>query len=113
MRRSSAPTDWSAFSCFWAPLWIGSCETRNAEVETRNRRAGAGRACSAFRVSRSAFTPAPPPARASEALSHPQPPPAPMRYLPVILAITGASRAPYGQRLLEMLLVHPVPTRLL
>src|SRR5881396_2877341 len=113
MRRSSAPTDWSALSCFWAPLWIGSCETRNAEVETRNRRAGAGRACSAFRVSRSAFTPAPPPARSSEALSHSESPRALMNKLPVILAITGASGAPYGVRLLEMLAVHHVPTWLL
>src|SRR5438093_13439864 len=78
MRHSSAPTDWSALSCFWAPLWIGSCETRNAEVETRNRRAGAGRACSAFCVSRSAFTPAPPPPPPSQTLSPPQSPPGPM-----------------------------------
>src|SRR5438093_3761575 len=113
MRHSSAPTDWSALSCFWAPLWIGSRETRNAEVETRNGRASAGRACSPFRVPRSAFTPAPPPARASEALSHPEPPRALMSKLPVILAITGASGAPYGVRLLEMLVVHNVPTWLL
>ena len=33
--------------------------------------------------------------------------------LPVILAITGASGAPYGVRLLEMLAVHNVPTWLL
>jgi 4-hydroxy-3-polyprenylbenzoate decarboxylase len=33
--------------------------------------------------------------------------------LPVILAITGASGAPYGVRLLEMLAMHHVPTWLL
>src|SRR5438132_10695866 len=36
MRPSSAPTDWSALSCFWAPLWIGcydnaECGMRGAE----------------------------------------------------------------------------------
>ncbi len=36
-----------------------------------------------------------------------------MNRLPVILAITGASGAPYGVRLLEMLAVHHVPTWLL
>src|SRR5436309_14383885 len=36
-----------------------------------------------------------------------------MSKLPVILAITGASGAPYGVRLLEMLAVHNVPTWLL
>ena len=36
-----------------------------------------------------------------------------MSKLPVILALTGASGAPYGVRLLEMLAVHHVPTWLL
>jgi 4-hydroxy-3-polyprenylbenzoate decarboxylase len=36
-----------------------------------------------------------------------------MSKLPVILAITGASGAPYGVRLLEMLAVHHIPTWLL
>src|SRR5437879_504058 len=36
-----------------------------------------------------------------------------MTKLPVILAITGASGAPYGVRLLELLAVHQVPTWLL
>src|SRR5881396_477114 len=57
--------------------------------------------------------PAAPPARSSEALSHSESPRALMNKLPVILAITGASGAPYGVRLLEMLAVHHVPTWLL
>ncbi|HEV8265123.1 MAG TPA: flavin prenyltransferase UbiX [Gemmatimonadales bacterium] len=36
-----------------------------------------------------------------------------MNRLPVILAITGASGAPYGVRLLEVLAMHQVPTWLL
>src|SRR5205809_690315 len=36
-----------------------------------------------------------------------------MSKLPVILAITGASGAPYGVRLLEVLATHSVPTWLL
>src|SRR5207249_1580355 len=36
-----------------------------------------------------------------------------MTRLPVILAITGASGAPYGVRLLEVLATHQVPTWLL
>jgi flavin prenyltransferase len=36
-----------------------------------------------------------------------------MTRLPVVLAITGASGAPYGVRLLEVLAVHHVPTWLL
>ncbi|HYU37990.1 MAG TPA: flavoprotein, partial [Gemmatimonadales bacterium] len=36
-----------------------------------------------------------------------------MSKLPVILAITGASGAPYGVRLLELLAAHNVPTWLL
>src|SRR3989442_7588035 len=47
MRPSSAPTDSSALSCFWAPLWIGcydnaECGMRSAEwlgeVDQRGRR---------------------------------------------------------------------------
>jgi 4-hydroxy-3-polyprenylbenzoate decarboxylase len=56
---------------------------------------------------------APSPASASQALSHPESSRALMAKLPVILAITGASGAPYGVRLLEMLAVHQVPTWLL
>ena len=36
-----------------------------------------------------------------------------MSQLPVVLAITGASGAPYGVRLLEILAIHNVPTWLL
>src|SRR5438876_278600 len=78
MPPSSPPMALSASSCSWARWWIEFCETRSAEVGTRNGRASAGRACSPFRVPRSAF-----------------------------------SAAPYGVRLLEMLVVHNVPTWLL
>src|SRR5437773_12489574 len=57
--------------------------------------------------------PAAPPARSPQPLSDPQPPRALMSKLPVILAITGASGAPYGVRLLEMVAVHHVPAWLL
>src|SRR6266699_340175 len=57
--------------------------------------------------------PAAPPARSPQAQSDSQPSRALMSKLPVILAITGASGAPYGVRLLEMLAVHHVPTWLL
>src|SRR5881628_3339089 len=57
-------------------------------------------------------SPIPPPSAAPEALSHTESSRA-MTQFPVILAITGASGAPYGVRLLEMLAVHHVPTWLL
>src|SRR5437899_25811 len=60
----------------------------------------------------SAFAGAAPSARPSEALSHSEQTRA-VTKLPVILAITGASGAPYGVRLLEMLAVHHMPTWLL
>src|SRR2546422_4927856 len=113
MRRSSPPMALSASWCSWVRWWMGSCETGNAEGGTRNRRASARRACSAFAVPRSAFSTTAPSARPSPALSHPEPSRAVMSKLPVILAITGASGAPYGVRLLEMLAVHHVPTWLL
>ncbi|HXF96060.1 MAG TPA: flavin prenyltransferase UbiX, partial [Gemmatimonadales bacterium] len=48
------------------------------------------------------------------AFPHPQPPGALMpEALPVILALTGASGAPYGVRLLEVLASHHVPTWLM
>src|SRR5216684_6201731 len=113
MRRSLRRMALSASWCSSERWWIGSCETRNAEVGTGNRWASAGSACSAFRVPRSAFSSAPSPARPSQALPHPESSRALMSKLPVILAITGASGAPYGVRLLEMLAVHHVPTWLL
>src|SRR5438445_6819482 len=57
--------------------------------------------------------PAAPPARASPSLSHPEPSRPVTTKLPVILAITGASGAPYGVRLLEVLALHHVPTWLM
>src|SRR5256885_16449574 len=65
---------------------------------------------SAFPIPHSAFSRAPTPARSSEALSHSESPRALMSKLPVILAITGASGAPYGVRLLELPAVHHLPT---
>src|SRR5256885_9084089 len=61
----------------------------------------------------SASAGAAPPAGSPQARPDSQPPRALMSKLPVILAITGASGAPYGVRLLEMLAVHHVPTWLL
>src|SRR2546422_488701 len=60
---------------------------------------------------RTPHSPAPP--RPPQAQSDSQPARAVTGKLPVILAITGASGAPYGVRLLEMLAVHHVPTWLL
>lgn len=54
-----------------------------------------------------------PPTGAPEAESHAESARALMGQLPVILAITGASGAPYGVRLLELLAMHHVPTWLL
>jgi flavin prenyltransferase len=56
--------------------------------------------------------PAAPSASPSPSLTHPEPERA-LNRLPVILAITGASGAPYGVRLLEILATHHVPTWLL
>ena len=54
-----------------------------------------------------------PSARPSPSLSHPEPSRAVTTKLPVILAITGASGAPYGVRLLEVLALHQVPVWLM
>ena len=53
------------------------------------------------------------PSPSSEAQSHAQPSRALMPQLPVILALTGASGAPYGVRLLEVLASYQVPTWLM
>ena len=53
------------------------------------------------------------PGPAPETQPHSQSSRALMSKLPVILAITGASGAPYGVRLLEVLATHSVPTWLL
>src|SRR5437879_3244317 len=107
MRRSSAPTDWSALSCSWAPLWIG-CYERDAGCEMRDAEAS-GEARATHPASPIPH-PAAPPARSPQAQSDSQPSRALMSKLPVILAITGASGAPYGVRLLEVLATHSVPT---
>ena len=92
---------------------LGSCETeRRRELGT-----GAGR-CKpeARRSPHSPPSPRPPAVRpypAPETQPHSQPSRALMSRLPVILAITGASGAPYGVRLLEVLATHSVPTWLL
>jgi len=94
--------------------WLGEVDPRGR----RRVRAGIDLSLK-FRIPHSALRirrrppPPPPPARAPQALSHPESSRALMSKLPVILAITGASGAPYGVRLLEMLAVHHVPTWLL
>src|SRR5207247_9024956 len=90
--------------------WIG-CYERDAGCEMPDAEAS-GKARATHPASPIPH-PAAPPARSPQALSDPQPPRALMSKLPVILAITGASGAPYGVRLLEMLAVHNVPTWLL
>src|SRR2546428_332425 len=100
----------SASWCSSERWWIG-CYERDAGCERRDAEAS-GEA----RATRSASPiphPAAPPARSPQAQSDSQPSRALMSKLPVILAITGASGAPYGVRLLEMLAVHHVPTWLL
>ena len=94
------------------PLWIGSYETEQG--------AGSGSfRCTAVPRSPEDTAPRSPlpgsatPARSPQAQSDSQPARAVTGELPVILAITGASGAPYGVRLLEMLAVHHVPTWLL
>src|SRR6266705_2880162 len=79
---------------------------------TRNRGAQRSPVCSAFRLPRSAFSGSAQSPGAPEALPHAESPRA-VTKLPVILAITGASGAPYGVRLLEILATHHVPTWLL
>src|SRR6266516_4443774 len=110
MRPFLPPMGLSPSWCSSAPSWIG-CYERDAGCEMRDAEAS-GEARATHPASPIPH-PAAPPARPSEALSHPEPPRALMSKLPVILAITGASGAPYGVRLLEMLAVHNVPTWLL
>jgi flavin prenyltransferase len=88
-------------------------EERKVEARWDAQHAPQGsRVHSAFRIPHSAFASAPPPAGAPETLSRPEPEGSVNR-LPVILAITGASGAPYGVRLLEVLATHQVPTWLM
>src|SRR6266705_3929998 len=110
MRPFLPPMGLSPSSCSSAPSWIG-CYERDAGCEMRDAEAS-GEARATHPASPIPH-PAAPPARPSEALSHPEPPRALMSKLPVILAITGVSGAPFGVRLLEMLAVHNVPTWLL
>src|SRR5205809_5551482 len=100
---------WASW-CSSERWWIG-CYERDAGCEMRDAEAS-GEARATHPASPIPH-PTAPPACASEALSDSEPPRALMSKLPVILAITGASGAPYGVRLLEMLAVHHVPTWLL
>jgi 4-hydroxy-3-polyprenylbenzoate decarboxylase len=81
-------------------------ETGNGKGETEGRGPGT---CPASRFS---FHVATGPAPSPEAQSDTEPERA-LNRLPVVLAITGASGAPYGVRLLEVLAMHHVPTWLL
>src|SRR2546430_4589841 len=111
MRPSSAPTGWSASSCFWVPSWI-ACYDASAQCAVRGC-FGAAQALGATEATahRAPRTPTPsacPSAPLSDAESE-----GALNRLPVILAITGASGAPYGVRLLEVLAMHQVPTWLM
>ena len=90
---------------------------RIADCGFRDGQAGSSREAtppvqSAIRNPQSAITTAVPPAGAPETLSHTESARA-LTKLPLILAITGASGARYGVRLLELLAGHSVPTWLL
>src|SRR4029077_9097838 len=65
------------------------------------------------RTPKSAIAPATGSSPSPETLSHSEPSRALMTKLPVILALTGASGAPYGVRLLEVLAMHQVPVWLM
>src|SRR5712692_6741346 len=115
MRRSSPPMASSVSSSSSALWWIGSCDGEAADGRRLPRarphpHSGPGaprRAAAGSAHSRPASS-----AHASPALTHAEPEGA-VSPLPVILAITGASGAPYGVRLLEALAMHQVPTWLM
>src|SRR2546428_9883801 len=96
-------------------MWNAECGIEEEGVEARWEGWDAARrqyVHSAFRIPHSAFSRSAAPPGASEALPHAESPRA-VTKLPVILAVTGASGAPYGVRLLEILATHHVPTWLL
>src|SRR5436305_14089937 len=111
MRPSSAPTGLSVLSCFWVPSWI-ACYDASAQCAVRGC-FGAAQALGATEATahRAPRTPTPS-ARPSAPLSDAEPEGA-LNRLPVILAITGASGALYGVRLLEVLAMHQVPVWLM
>ena len=97
--------------CSWERWWIGCYEGEQGAGSGSFRRTAAPRSPEGT----APCSPLPgtaPSARSSAPLADPEPE-GPLNRLPVILAITGASGAPYGVRLLEMLAVHHIPTWLL
>lgn len=95
---------WSAPGC----CWIGSYETAHGEGRTGNGRSR--HQGSPFPVRRAPCAPTQP-APSSRALADPEPE-RPLT-LPWVFAITGASGAPYGVRLLEFLAKGKVPVQLI
>jgi len=96
-------------------VWNAECGIEEEGVEARWEGWDAARrrsVHSAFRNPHSAFSGSAQSPGASEALPHAESSRA-VTKLPVILAVTGASGAPYGVRLLEILATHHVPTWLL
>src|ERR1700758_1288574 len=96
-------------------MWNAECGIEEEGVEARWEGRGAARrrsVHSAFRIPHSAFSRSAPPVSAPQALSDPEPERA-LNRLPVVLALTGASGAPYGVRLLEVLATYQVPVWLM
>src|SRR5713226_2645758 len=110
MQRSSRPTASSASSCFSARSGIGYYE-EGEWGKGKGEGEGVSRA-----PTDPPYSPCPIPeaaAGAPKALPHAESSRPLMGKLPVILAITGASGAAYGVRLLEVLATHQAPTWLM